>query len=456
VVTFQDNKWYTLDSINEHPHELFGVLGIMARGNDESKTKYGRGKTNWEQKRQLAGEVKLTAMGPSWLRLMPDRKRWKTIPDRVQLVRRIFALACKGLGRRRIAKLLNRKKIQAWGRSKWWTGRYVGRIIRNRAVIGEFQPCIRQGRAQVPIGEPRKAYYPAIVKIDQFEKANAIRKGRCPNCPGKYTNPLGNLFRGRVFDGRTGAAMHYKKIVKTPRHSFLFSSAIETGAAANQWNYISFEQNALHHLDSIDWVQLSAEAPDNFLLHERSRLQIAIEKSEKSLTNMLSHISGDPEPPNTLLREMKGMEGEKLALEQQLAELDRAAGSMWDEQREIARAKEELGNLIKAGNADARKRLSDEIRKIIKRIDIWAIPGSCPDLRALRDVIEKTLVNAVWEDKANPALWPSYRITFSNGAVRWILCRTTRLQHINSRLPANPARDSVILTTFDPQSDVQI
>jgi hypothetical protein len=129
---------------------------------------------------------------------------------------------------------------------------------------------------------------------------------------------------------------------------------------------------------------------------------------------------------------------------------------MWDEQREIARAKEELGNLIKAGNADARKRLSDEIRKIIKRIDIWAIPGSCPDLRALRDVIEKTLVNAGWEDKANPALWPSYRITFSNGAVRWILCRTTRLQHINSRLPANPARDSVILTTFDPQSDVQI
>jgi len=122
VVTFQDNKWYTLDSINEHPHELFGVLGIMARGNDESKTKYGRGKTNWEQKRQLAGEVKLTAMGPSWLRLMPDRKRWKTIQDRVQLVRRIFALACKGLGRRRIAKLLNRKKIQAWGRSKWWTG----------------------------------------------------------------------------------------------------------------------------------------------------------------------------------------------------------------------------------------------------------------------------------------------------------------------------------------------
>ena len=37
VVTFQDNKWYTLDSINEHPHELFGVLGIMARGNDDPR-----------------------------------------------------------------------------------------------------------------------------------------------------------------------------------------------------------------------------------------------------------------------------------------------------------------------------------------------------------------------------------------------------------------------------------
>jgi DNA invertase Pin-like site-specific DNA recombinase len=454
VVTFADNQWYTFASINEHPHELFGVLGIMTRANDESKTKAGRHKKNWARKRQLAAEVKLTAMGPSWLRLMPGRKRWKAIQDRVLLVRRIFAMACKGLGRRRIAILLNHKKFQPWGRSKWWTGTYVGRIIRNRAVIGEFQPGIRQGNLQVPIGEPLKGYYPAIVKIDQFQKANAIRKRRAPKSPCRYSDAVNNLFKGRVFDGKTGAAMHYKKILKNPRHSYLFSSAIETGAAPNQWNYMSFEQNALYHLDRIDWVQLSVEAPDNFSLQERRRLEIAIEKVQKGLNKMLSYISVDAEPPNTLLREMKRMEGEKVVLEQQLADLARAGGSVWEQQREMARAKEELENLLRAGNTGARKRLREEIHKIVKRIDIWATPGSCSDLRALQDVIAKTLANAGWEDKANPTLWPSYRITFSNDAVRWVLCKTTRLRRIGSRPSPNPAQDSVILTTWNSQSDV--
>lgn len=74
VVTFGDGKRYSFDTINKHPHDLFGALGIMVRANDEANTRSLRGKQNWIQKRRRALDEKLTAQGPAWLKLKPNRR----------------------------------------------------------------------------------------------------------------------------------------------------------------------------------------------------------------------------------------------------------------------------------------------------------------------------------------------------------------------------------------------
>ena len=452
VVTFGDQKRYTLESMNNNPHDLFGALGIMTRGHDEAKTKDDRHTKNWAQKRKRANEEKLTAMGPAWLRLMPCRKRWKQLRDRVRVVRLIFGLACKGLGRHRIARFLNRRKVAPWGRAKFWTKTYVGRILRNRAVIGEFQPCERKGRLQVPVGEPVKNYYPGIISQKQFKKANALRQSRVGKCAHKCADAVPNLFRGIILDGATGCAMHYNKAVRTPRHSFLFSSAVEKGACASYWNYAAFEQNVLHHLETINWAQLTANPGDDARLKEERRLEAAMADVQKQLTKLLSYISADAEPPKTLVAEMKRLEDAKRGLEKEKSQLLRDADGVVAKQRAMSQAKEEIQKLLKAGDTETRKRLREEIRKMVKRLDVWAIAGSCPDLRALKSAIADAVRQAGWDAKANPTGWPCYRITFANGVVRWVLCRTKRLPRSDSRRPYNPAKDSIVLTTWSPQT----
>jgi hypothetical protein len=118
---------------------------------------------------------------------------------------------------------------------------------------------------------------------------------------------------------------------------------------------------------------------------------------------------------------MKRMEGEKVVLEQQLADLARAGGSVWEQQREMARAKEELENLLRAGNTGARKRLREEIHKIVKRIDIWATPGSCSDLRALQDVIAKTPELLTYESSKVSAFYLKTPREWSSAGAVWNL-----------------------------------
>lgn len=449
IVTFTDCRRYTYESFNENPHDLFGALGVMTRGNDEARTRSKRGKENWEEKRRRAVHEKLTAHGPLWLQLQSDRKRWKLLPERVRIVQRIYGLACKGFGRYRIATLLNRQRIKSWGRSKWWTKTYVGRILRNRAVLGDFQPGMRKDGYQVPVGQPIKDYYPAIVTSSVFQKANAIRHNRAAQTRVQASVSTINLFRGLIYDGQTSAAMHYHKVIKNPRHSFLFCSAVQAGAAANSWNYLAFEQSVLQHLDQINWAQLvNNEKPGSRKLNEQRRLESTIEKLDRDLKKLLNLIATDDKPPKTLLAEMKQMENQKTALEQQLAEIVQDNGSISQQRQQLLRAREEIQKLVRDGAVDTRKRLHEEIHKLVHRLDLWSDPGTCRELLRLNKVVTSTLGNAGKTQTSNPVLWPCYRITFVNGAVRWVLCRTTRLQRIDASRPNDPFKDSLMLDTW--------
>src|SRR6185312_11889836 len=95
---------------------------------------------------------------------------------------------------------------------------------------------------------------------------------------------------------------------------------------------------------------------NNSRVQDERRLVNAIEQVNKRLDKMLLYISADAEPPATLVREIKGMEEEKLKREQELALL-RAGSSVFEEQKEMAKAKKEIEMLVRAGDTKTRKRL---------------------------------------------------------------------------------------------------
>lgn len=80
---------------------------------------------------------------PSWLRLDAKRTRFEPIPERVEVVCRMFDLAAKGVGPASISRILNTERVATWSARKSkhpaWRESAVANILFGRAVLGEFE-----------------------------------------------------------------------------------------------------------------------------------------------------------------------------------------------------------------------------------------------------------------------------------------------------------------------------
>ena len=104
----------------------------------------------------------------AWLQRSEDWKKYEKIKDRSLLIKRIFKLYLSGKSSFAIEKQLNqirdiwkpqgRKKLSAG-----WRKSYIDKILRNPAVIGEFQPHKMINGKRTPTGEPIPDYYPRII-----------------------------------------------------------------------------------------------------------------------------------------------------------------------------------------------------------------------------------------------------------------------------------------------------
>jgi len=145
VVTLKDNQVYNKATINNDISRLMLSLVIMMRAHDESAMKAHRLREAWKNKRNKIGTEKLSAQCPRWLKLSADRKSFIEIPEHVKIVRRIFQMSLDGIGIDPIARTFNEEGVPTLGRSKGWQFSYIERILRSRAVIGEYQPKYMQG-----------------------------------------------------------------------------------------------------------------------------------------------------------------------------------------------------------------------------------------------------------------------------------------------------------------------
>ncbi len=101
-----------------------------------------RAEASWDMRRQRAIEQKIPATGraPYWLRLADNKQGFKTIPERVAIVHKIFEMFTAGAGMRKIASTFNEQGVPVFGTSSMWYPSYITKVINNRAVLGEYQP----------------------------------------------------------------------------------------------------------------------------------------------------------------------------------------------------------------------------------------------------------------------------------------------------------------------------
>src|SRR5690242_19539436 len=115
---------------------------------------------------------------PSWLDLSSDRTSFIFVPEKADVVRKIFELSIAGLGSYTIAKQFERQHVATFGRSSKWDHTNIDNILRNRATLGEYQPKSYAGNRKkgVPVGDPIPGYYPAVIDAKTFMAAQEARQ----------------------------------------------------------------------------------------------------------------------------------------------------------------------------------------------------------------------------------------------------------------------------------------
>ncbi len=202
VVTLNDGRRYSLESIDADPINLLLAVMLFMRANEESATKARRLKAAWEGKRERASETPLTAVVPAWLRIEgtgPGR-RIVPIPEHCATVQRVFDEYLAGLGLESIATKLNSEGVPCFGSAARWHRAYINKIVDNPAAKGVYVPhryeFTGSKRVRVPL-DPLPGYYPAAVSDETFQRAKELRDGggRQKARAGQPVSLLGGLAR---------------------------------------------------------------------------------------------------------------------------------------------------------------------------------------------------------------------------------------------------------------------
>lgn len=143
------------------------------------------------RKQARANGKALSGHLPAWLE-DKDTPR----PEAVKTIKHIFRRVIDGIGAHRLTAELEEKGMKSFGVSGRWNQTYLRGLVRNRAVLGEYQPHINDEHGtRQPIGEVIERYYPKIIDEKTWLAANAALDNRVEPRPlyfihGHTTLPL--------------------------------------------------------------------------------------------------------------------------------------------------------------------------------------------------------------------------------------------------------------------------
>ena len=234
IVTLQDDQEYDISSINNNSNLLSNSIYLMTAAHNESLKKSVRIKEALEEKREKLrnNEIKIySAKCPLWVKLSEDKTTFVQIPEACEAIKIIFKKRLEGKGSYKIEKELNsdpdiwKPPVQGRNKTGGWRDSYINKILRNRKLIGEYQPhemktktITKNGKEEernIPVaeGDPIKDYYPKVINEGLFYKVQVLIKqnGKFPGNGGGGGNKDkgSNLFTHVVKCGICESSMQF-------------------------------------------------------------------------------------------------------------------------------------------------------------------------------------------------------------------------------------------------------
>jgi len=383
IVTLTDQKEYTKENCNDIGNILMSII-YMARAHDESLQKSKRLSAAWANKRiKAANGQLLTKRIPAWLTVNKHTNKIEPIPDRCELLSRIFEMSIGGRGTQAIAKQLNTECIDTWGdgihqsrKASGWRASYIRKLLHNRAVLGEFIPHKRISGKRLP-EDVIHNYYPTVIPNDVYVEAQNATVGRRGK-PGVEASHI-NLFTHLLKCADCGGSII--RINKGPR-SIGPAMVCDNGRRGlskcgySHWLYEEIETAILFEVQELNLAELinSTDHGTNLKTLHAQLLQIEtqITDTEQRTSAILDAIeTSQTKIPilTTRLDELTNMKEKMIASKEQLQkEYEMEVNRL----PRIAYAQEEISNLsARAFSTDVRYKIRTRLRELISRIDAY-------------------------------------------------------------------------------------
>ncbi len=409
IVTLADGMKYSGKSndANQDFTSLVVSLSIMARAHEESLTKSRRLKAAWSAKRDHIGQKKLTGQCPAWLRLSADKTTYELVPERVAVVRQIINLVRSGQGKGAIAKRLNEqgiptigppKRLQLSGAPKnpdrSWYESYITKIVKSRALIGEFQPHRVEGGKRAPVGEPLRDYFPRLLSDDEFKLLQDLIRERVGKGGGNRGRTFSNLFTGIAKCGYCGGSMVFVDKGEDKRgnrnnrgNRFLVCHKAKRGAGCHfvPWVYADFEEAFLNYATRVDFERFVMTTNDTGAELRSVNDQVIIERASRAdlaarRDRLVEAIAGGEVQPKGVLDKIAETEELLGASDLRLNSLEAQAQAMSTRQQMSQDAVEALRGVADALRTKAgdelfllRAKLNEQMRRVLDRIILF--PG---------------------------------------------------------------------------------
>jgi DNA invertase Pin-like site-specific DNA recombinase len=382
IHTIKPPLTYTRQNIQQYAANLAGQL-VEAHNSSLEKSEWLT--DAWEQKRIEAREngTVLTSRCPAWLEVVDGK--YKLIPEAVKSLQMIFDLKLKGIGVTGITKHLSAKA--PWSppanekrKTSGWRSSYVQKILRDRSVLGEFQPHRKVNGKRVPDGEPIIGYFPEVVPAVKFYavqeqlKKNIGKGGRT----GKVSNVLTHL----VYCAYCGEPMHYVNKGKTPKGGEYLRCSKATSGRSCKGSGIKYQEIEALILDNCERLRpelVMPNANEQAKELESAREQLSGLMGEHArVTRLLALNDNDlmveerPAVREHLRKIIVELTDKKAKLEQEIDEAKVRVSEAERNQKSFMSWQQGIAGLREAMNDPAiRLRLRHHLREFIERIEVF-------------------------------------------------------------------------------------
>lgn len=422
--------------------QLIYSIVVMARAHEESETKSKRISAAWANKRANIGNQILTKTRPAWLDVSEDKTKFIPIPERVSAIHRIFSEGANGQGSYSITRHLNQDGVPPFGRSNGWIDSYVSKILKNRAVLGEFQPHQKVNGKRIPVGDVVEDYFPQIIDEDTFLKVQVDRQARSVHGGGRKGKFQRNLFTHIVKCTYCGATMRFIDKGQGPKGGKYFkcSSAVRgMGCQPTSWRYADFETSFFHFVREIDLAAIiegsSRRTAESQLRETISIEEKRVEKLKIRRDKILNLVVSGEAVEGYLVDQLGEISIDIEAVESKITTLQEKRSTLLPAKASGAQDVREqvlsIRNFEQSDNVEKRILVSSKLKEIIKEIRI-STDGNRPNLDVqIEGVVESfsdnieyrdRLISVIKENSASSALAnPYFSISFFDGTERLVI-----------------------------------